>query len=116
MYWAASATTYKSMQHLLLTGRSATPIVLDKQYIIIKKEIVASASLKHLVGSPVVAGDADENYYFKRLQMPSDDTVVLESLDIAGDYPPVVFRLSGEGPDRLHRVWPVVGVLFELPG
>lgn len=99
-----------------VVGRSAVPIVLDKQYIIIKMEIFASASLKHLVGSPVVASDADENYYFKRLQMPSDDTIVLESLDIGGDYPPVVFNLSGDGADRLHRVWPVVGVLFELPG
>jgi hypothetical protein len=98
-----------------VVGHSAVPIALDKQYLIIKKEIAGTASLTHLIGKPIVVSDTDGQQYFKRLQMPDSDTVVLESLDIGGDYPPVVFKQTDSKANRIDRVWPVAGVLFELP-
>jgi hypothetical protein len=66
-------------------------------------------------GRPVIASDSDDNRYFKRLRQGSANTVVLESLEIGGDFPPVVLTNgTGQGTD-LKEVWPVYGILFKLP-
>ena len=96
-------------------GHSAEPYALDGQYIIIREEIAAKEALKTLDGKPIIAGDSDEKRYFKRLRIVADDKVVLESLDTGGDYGPEVLSLPGKGKNCLERVWPVAGILFELP-
>ncbi len=98
-----------------VAGQSAEPHALDKQYLIVKKEVSADEALKTLDGKPIIAGDTDDNRYFKRLRIVVSDQVVLESLDSGGDYGPVVLSLPGKGKNCLARVWPVAGVLFELP-
>lgn len=97
-----------------VVGKSAEPHALDKQYLIVKNELTFVEALKTLEGKPIIAADTDENYYFKRLRTASD-RIVLESLDSGGDYGPVVLSLPGSGRNCLKRVWPVVGILFELP-
>lgn len=96
-------------------GHSAEPYALNGQYIIIRKEITTEEALKTLDGKPIIAGDSDDNRYFKRLRIVEDDKVVLESLDTGGDYGPKVLSLPGKGKNCLERVWPVAGILFELP-
>jgi len=95
-------------------GQSAEPYALDRQYLIVKKELVDKDALKTLEGKPIIAADSNDNYYFKRLRIASD-RIVLESLDSGGDYGPVVLSLPGNGENSLTRIWPVAGVLFELP-
>ena len=51
----------------------------------------------------------------KRLRIVAPDRVVLESLDSGGDYGPIVLALAGADKNCLERVWPVAGILFELP-
>jgi hypothetical protein len=41
--------------------------------------------------------------------------VVLESLGSEGDYTPNNFGFAGNQKNGLKEVWPVVGILFELP-
>jgi len=36
-------------------------------------------------------------------------------MDSGGDYAPVILALPGQGSNCLEQVWPVAGVLFELP-
>jgi hypothetical protein len=98
-----------------VVGQSAEPRALNKQYLIVKKEITATEALKTLDGKPIIAADTDDNRYFKRLRIMGTDAIVLESLDSGGDYRPVVLAQPGNGANCLERVWPVAGVLFELP-
>jgi hypothetical protein len=96
-------------------GQSAEPHALDGQYLIVKKEISAEEALKTLDGKPIIAADTDDKRYFKRLRIMANDLIVLESLDSGGDYEPVVLSAPGIGKNCLERVWPVAGILFELP-
>jgi SOS-response transcriptional repressor LexA len=96
-------------------GQSAEPHALNGQYLIVKKQITADEALKALDGKPIIAADTDDNRYFKRLRIATGDQIVLESLDSGGDYAPVVLSAPGKGRNCLARVWPVAGVLFELP-
>lgn len=98
-----------------VVGQSAEPIALNGQYLIVKEAVTAEAALKRLDGKPIIAADTNDNLYFKRLRMASKESIVLESLDSGGDYGPIVLSPPGQGSNRLERVWPVVGVLFELP-
>ncbi|WP_158704537.1 AAA family ATPase [Rhizobium sp. NXC24] len=99
-----------------VVGQSAEPFALDKQHLMILPELQSLASLSQLDGRPVVACDADDNYYFKRLRFTNDaSTLVLESLDSGGDHGPIVLAAPGFEGNSLRRVWPVAGVLFELP-
>lgn len=98
-----------------VVGQSAEPHALNGQYLIVKKEITAAEALKTLDGKPIIAADTDDNRYFKRLRIVAPDRIVLESLDSGGDYGPVVLAAPGKGKNCLERVWPVAGVLFELP-
>lgn len=95
-------------------GQSAEPQALDGQYIIVGKQLPAADALKMLDGRAVIAADTDGNRYFKRLRV-GKDRIVLESMDSGGDYGPIILALPGQGPNCLERVWPVAGVLFELP-
>jgi AAA domain len=98
-----------------VVGQSAEPHALNGQYLIVKKEITAIDALKTLDGKPIIAADTDDNRYFKRLRIVGTESIVLESLDSGGDYGPVVLALPGKGTNCLERVWPVAGILFELP-
>jgi hypothetical protein len=97
-----------------ILGQCAEPLALNGQYIIIEKQLSAVDALKKLDGKPVIASDTDNNRYFKRLRV-GKDCVVLESMDSGGDYAPVILALPGQGSNCLEQVWPVAGVLFELP-
>lgn len=98
-----------------VVGQSAEPLALNGQYIIVKNELTAQDALKILDGKPIIAADTEDNRYFKRLRLASSDRIVLESLDSGGDYGPVVLSHPGKGKNCLARVWPVAGILFELP-
>jgi hypothetical protein len=63
---------------------------------------------------PVIASDSDNHRYFKRLRV-GKDRVVRESMDSGGDYAPVILEMPGNSSNCLELVWPVAGVLFELP-
>jgi SOS-response transcriptional repressor LexA len=97
-----------------VVGQSAEPHALNGQYIIVDKQLSAVDALKKLDGKPVIASDTGNNRYFKRLRV-GKDCVVLESMDSGGDYAPVILALPGQGSNCLEQVWPVAGVLFELP-
>lgn len=97
-------------------GQSAEPRALNGQHLIIGKEMTVADALKFLGGKPIIAGDTEDNRYFKRLRVVSADMIVLESLDTSGDYEPIVLSAPGKGKNCLERVWPIAGVLFELPG
>lgn len=101
-----------------VVGDSAEPIALNKQFIIVKDPIAADASYASLIGRPVIAEDRDGQRYFKRLQVVANGLVILESLDSSGEHGPVVLtsQASGIGGGTLTRVWPVAGILFEIPG
>lgn len=95
-------------------GQSAEPHALNGQYLIVEKQLSGVESLKMLDGKPVIASDSDNHRYFKRLRV-GKDRVVLESMDSGGDYAPVILELPGNSSNCLELVWPVAGVLFELP-
>jgi hypothetical protein len=40
---------------------------------------------------------------------------MLESLEIGGDFPPILLAKRAGLPKHLAKVWPVLGVLFEKP-
>jgi energy-coupling factor transporter ATP-binding protein EcfA2/flagellar motility protein MotE (MotC chaperone) len=105
----------KALGLVEVIGQSAEPYALDRQYIIVKNEITVEDAVKTLEGKPIIATDTGDNQYFKRFRVASSEQVVLESLDSGGDYGPVVLSLPGKGKNCLVRVWPVAGVLFELP-
>lgn len=97
-----------------VVGHSAEPLALDGQYLIVGQEIGGVSAMKACDGMPVIAADTDDKRYFKRLRA-SSDRIVLESLDSGGDYGPIVMHPPGHAENCLQHVWPVVGVLFELP-
>lgn len=97
-----------------VVGQSAGPHALNGQYIIVGKQLSAADALKKLDGKPVIASDMDDIRYFKRLRV-GKDRVVLESLDSGGEHAPVILSMPGLESNCLKDVWPVAGVLFELP-
>ena len=110
----ASLST-KALGLVEVVGHSAEPFALDGQFLVVHAEIDGAEALKTMSGRPVIAGDTDDNRYFKRLRAESGDRVVLESLESSGDFGPVVLQRPGGEGNCLERVWPVAGVLFELP-
>lgn len=112
---ALSYLTAGTLGLVKVTGHSAEPLVLHEQYLIVKRPISANEALRLLDGKPVIAEDNDRNYFFKRLRSQGAEHVFLESLDISGDYSPIVLRAPGQSENSLKQVWPVAGVLFELP-
>jgi hypothetical protein len=112
---AFTSLTSDALGLVEVVGQSAEPHALNGQYLIVRKEVTGIEALKSLEGRPVIAGDSDGNRYFKRLRAEFGDRVVLESLDSGGEFGPVLLSLPGGLGNCLERVWPVAGVLFELP-
>jgi hypothetical protein len=83
--------------------------------LLIGDPISAEDALNRLNGCPVIAGDMIDDRYFKRLRRGEGDTVVLESLEIGGNFGPVVLTHQTGAVTDLKEVWPVYGVLFEPP-
>ena len=98
-----------------VVGNSAEPIALNGQMLLIGAPISAEDALSRLDGRPVIAGDMSDDRYFKRLRRGEGDTVVLESLEISGDFSPVILTHRRGAVTDLKEVWPVHGVLFEWP-
>ena len=98
-----------------VSGQSAELYALDGQHLIIKKEISLDTALASLAGKPIIAADSQGNTYFKRLQLPECGNIVLESLYSGGNHDPIILSLTDRGQNTLKKVWPVAGILFELP-
>ena len=107
------ATDVKGLVEVV--GDSAEPIALSGQMLLIGDPISAEDGLNRLNGRPVIAGDMADDRYFKRLRRGEGDTVVLESLEISGNFGPVVLTHRTGAATDLKEVWPVYGVLFEQP-
>ena len=98
-----------------VAGDSAEPIALDGQMLLIGDPISAEDALNRFDGRPVIAGDWRDERYFKRLRRGQNDSVVLESLETGGNFPPVLLSHQTGASADLKEVWPVYGVLFEKP-
>jgi hypothetical protein len=105
------ATDVKGLVEVV--GDSAEPIALNGQMLLIGDPISAEDALNRLNGRPVIAGDMADDRYFKRLRRGEGDTVVLESLEISGNFGPVVLTHRTGTATDLKEVWPVYGVIFE---
>jgi energy-coupling factor transporter ATP-binding protein EcfA2 len=97
-----------------VSGHSAEPQALDKQFLIIGDNVSLKEAEKNLDGRPVIAEDSNQSRYFKRLRVDANN-IILESLEIGGDYPPILLAKMPGLPTHLTKVWPVLGVLFEKP-
>jgi hypothetical protein len=97
-----------------VSGHSAEPHALDKQFLIIGDPVSLKDAEQNLDGRPVIAEDSDQSRYFKRLRIESNN-IILESLEIGGDFPPILLAKTPGLSKHLTKVWPVLGVLFEKP-
>jgi hypothetical protein len=97
-----------------VSGHSAEPQALDKQFLIIGDPVSLKEAEKNLDGHPVIAEDSDQSRYFKRLRVDANN-IILESLEIGGDFPPILLAKTPGLLTHLTKVWPVLGVLFEKP-
>ena len=96
-------------------GRSAEPIALDGQFLIMGEASTTIEQVKKLDGRPIVAIDEDGTRYFKRLRYRGD-FAVLESLNPDGTTGAELLSFNGtQGLPKLVHVLEVLGVLFELP-
>lgn len=109
-------SAFTNMQGVVeVDGHSAEPHALDKQFLIIANALPVAEAIKKLEGQPVIAEDSTGARYFKRLRSAAAGFVILESLEIGGDFSPVVLaEKAGTGP-HVQTIWPVLGVLFERP-
>jgi hypothetical protein len=98
-----------------VSGDSAEPIALTDQFLLIGSPLSAGDAMTLLEGRPVIASDGNDRRYFKRLRRGVNDVVVLESLEISGDYGPVMLTHNTGAASDIAQVWPVLGVLFERP-
>ena len=110
----AAITTIMSRARGLVevSGHSAEPRALDKQFLIIGDPVPLKDAEMSLDGRPVIAEDSDGNRYFKRLRVETS-SIILESLEISGDFPPILLARPPGLLKHLAKVWPVFGVLFE---
>jgi SOS-response transcriptional repressor LexA len=97
-----------------VSGHSAEPLALDKQFLIIADHVSLKEADKKLDGHPVIAEDSNQSRYFKRLRIEANN-IILESLEIGGDFPPILLAKAPSLLAHLTKVWPVLGVLFEKP-
>jgi hypothetical protein len=109
---ALTATLGKANGLVEVSGHSAEPMALDKQFLIIGSQISAVEATKHYDGRPIIAEAADGARYFKRLRALPEG-LFLESMEIGGDYPPIVLSLDAKSLGLMKAAWPVLGVLFE---
>ncbi len=97
-----------------ISGHSAEPMALDKQFLIIGDPVSLKDAEKKLNGRPVIAEASDHDRYFKRLHVEANN-FILESLEISGAFSPILLsKMPGLLP-HITSVWPVHGVLFEKP-
>jgi hypothetical protein len=87
---------------------------LDKQFLIIADHVSLKEAEKKLDGRPVIAEDSTQSRYFKRLRVDAN-YIILESLEIGGDFPPILLCKTPGLLTHITTVWPVLGVLFEKP-
>jgi hypothetical protein len=107
---------FEGMQGLVsVNGHSAEPHALDKQFLIIANPMSVAEACKKLEGRPVIAEDSTGSRYFKRLRSTGKGQVILESLEIGGDFPPIVLASEPDSELHISTIWPVLGVLFERP-
>jgi hypothetical protein len=107
---------FANMQGLVsVDGYSAEPHALDKQFLIIANPMPVSEACKRLDGQPVIAEDSSGSRFFKRLRSGGAGLVILESLEIDGDFPPIVLADKPGSALHVQAIWPVLGVLFERP-
>ena len=98
-----------------VSGHSAEPLALDKQFLIIGDPMSLKDAEKNLDGRPVIAESSDSSRYFKRLRVEANH-IILESLEIGGDFQPVLLdKTPGLFLPNITSIWPVLGVLFEKP-
>jgi SOS-response transcriptional repressor LexA len=97
-----------------VSGDSAEPLALDNQFLIIADPVSLKEAEKSLDGRPVIAEDSNESRYFKRLRVDTK-YVILESLEIGGDFRPILLAKTPGSQNHLTKIWPVLGVLFEKP-
>jgi hypothetical protein len=97
-----------------VNGHSAEPHALDKQFLIIGGALPVKEAERTLDGCPIIAEDSDQSQYFKRLRVDINN-IILESLEIGGNFPPLLLLKTPSQFRHLTRVWPVLGILFELP-
>jgi energy-coupling factor transporter ATP-binding protein EcfA2 len=97
-----------------VSGHSAEPLALDKQFLIIADHVLFKDAEKKLNGRPIIAEDSNQSRYFKRLRVDANN-IILESLEIGGDFPPILLANTSGLLTHLTMVWPVLGVLFEKP-
>jgi hypothetical protein len=97
-----------------VSGHSAEPLALDKQFIIIGDPMSPKDAEKVLDDLPVIAEDSDHNRYFKRFRVDANN-IILESLAIGGNFAPVLLTKTPGLLKHITKVWPVFGILFERP-
>jgi SOS-response transcriptional repressor LexA len=97
-----------------VSGASAEPYALDGQMLLIGEPVDPTTALKNFDGKLVIAGDTSGARYFKRWRSDGRG-VVLESLEIGGEFGPVVSTIDAGAETDITKVWPVLGVLFERP-
>ena len=97
-----------------IIGESAEPIALGGQYLILAPQVQSRRDLEAHDGQPLVT-DRDGRILFKRLRLGDEHgPIVLESLDAAGRYPPVVIpREEAAQLGQRLTFRPVIGVLFD---
>jgi hypothetical protein len=108
--------TNDAMGLVEVDGQSAEPLALHGQYLIVRSPLTPADAVRLLSGKPIIAQDANGAFYFKRLRDNEGRGVILESLDAGGGYPPLVLAAPGGEGNTIKQVWPVAGVLFEIPG
>jgi hypothetical protein len=115
---ALANLTSKRLGLVEIVGSSAEPIALAGQYIMVSDPLPSGTCIAGIAGKPVIVEDASGARYFKRLQTTDRDLVVLESLDSSGVHGPLLMRTASDRPSDenvIVRIWPVAGILFELP-
>jgi hypothetical protein len=96
-------------------GRSAEPIALHGQHLIIAKATTDLAGVKALDGHLIVAVDEAGTRYFKRLRL-TKGLCMLESLNPDGQAEGEILSFDGaQGIPRITHALEVVGVLFDMP-
>lgn len=101
-----------------IVGDSAEPIALDGQFIVVTDPLSQAENFAGFSGKPVIVEDREGHRYFKRLQTTSEGSIVLESLDASGEHGPIIMHSPGDDEldqNVIVRIWPVAGILFEIP-
>lgn len=107
-----------SLGLVAIDGTSAEPIALHGQFIIMSAPLDTGANTRPLIGRPVIVEDRSGSRYFKRLQEADHNLIVLESLDTSGEHGPVLLKMQAADvaeENVVSRIWPVAGILFEIP-